>query len=126
MQVTGPSPASVSTDTHLQSLASVLEQLETYPNNVALVKQQIDLMSKLQMYPEVLDATMRLASLIILTEGIPNPSTTSLIIDQWLKYLDQLIQGASSPLTLDTFVEILERFEQAEQDYLCKYYYMLS
>jgi len=61
--------ATSSTDSQLEELASILEQLETYPNNVALIKQQIVLMNKIQMYPEVLDANMRLASLIMLSEG---------------------------------------------------------
>jgi hypothetical protein len=64
-----PIPASSSAESHLDDLASLLEQLETYPDNVALVKQQIALMTKIPMLPEVLDATMRLASLIMLSEG---------------------------------------------------------
>ncbi len=42
-----------------------------------------------------------------------------LISDVWLKYLDDLIESSPKPLTLDLFVEILERFDQAERDYIC-------
>lgn len=46
----------------------------------------------------------------------------TLITDEWIGYLDQLIRTTTSPLTLDGFVDILEHFEQAEQDYLCMPY----
>lgn len=53
----------------VEALSAVLEQLDTQPNNVALIRQQISLMNKLAMIPEVLDATLRLASLVMLSEG---------------------------------------------------------
>ena len=37
----------------------------------------------------------------------------------WLEYLEELIRAAR-PLTLDSFVDILERFELGEQDYICE------
>lgn len=50
-------------------LTEVLEQLETTPENVPLIRRQISLMKGLQMCTEVLDATSRLASLTMLSEG---------------------------------------------------------
>jgi len=67
-----PPLASSSNDAHLEDLSSVLEQLETYPDNVTLIKKQVALMTKIQMIPEVLDATMRLSSLVMLSEGMVN------------------------------------------------------
>lgn len=37
--------------------------------------------------------------------------------DEWLSYFDRLIVPS---IDLEAFVNIIERFEQAEQDYLCK------
>jgi hypothetical protein len=39
-----------------------------------------------------------------------------LMIDIWLDYFAIV----AVPTTLDAFVEVLERFDAAEQDYLCK------
>ncbi len=56
-------------DAALRQLSSVLQSLESNPDDVTLLKRQITLMQELQMSFEVLDATMRLASLIMLGEG---------------------------------------------------------
>lgn len=105
----------------VEALAAVLERLDAQPDNVNLIQQQISLMNKLAMVPEVLDATLRLSSLVMLSEGLSGPKALlPLTPDQWLSYIDLLINSSPRPLTLDGFVEILERFEQAEQDYLCE------
>ena len=105
----------------VEALAAVLERLDAQPDNVNLIQQQISLMNKLAMVPEVLDATLRLGSLVMLSEGLSgSKALLPLTLDQWLSYIDVLINSSPRPLTLDGFVEILERFEQAEQDYLCE------
>ncbi|RXK40070.1 hypothetical protein M231_02710 [Tremella mesenterica] len=39
-------------------------------------------------------------------------------LDTWLSYFDDLFESSVQPVTLDVFVEMLERFDQAEKDYL--------
>lgn len=56
-------------DAALSKLSTILERLETTPHNVTLIKDQIHLMLQLQMTSEVLDATLNLASLVMLSEG---------------------------------------------------------
>ena len=56
-------------DAQLLQLTTVIEQLEQAPDNVPLIRQQISLMSSLGMEQEVVDATLRLASLVMLDEG---------------------------------------------------------
>jgi hypothetical protein len=108
-------------DKLLLKLSALLEQLEANPDSVPLIKQQIQLMNELQMVPEVLDATLRLASLVMLSEGMSASEVPILTSDQWLSHMDLLISTSPQPLGLEQFVTILERFEQAEQDYLCKF-----
>lgn len=55
-------------DDLLLQLTSTLEQLEAAPNNVQLILSQITLMTSLGMASEVLDATLRLAALVMLHE----------------------------------------------------------
>jgi hypothetical protein len=124
-QAPGPDPQAVLAAGHvpddaaLESLADVLEQLEATPDNVPSIRRQIALMRELGMADEVQATVLKLASLIMLDEG---ESTYALALtpDLWLSHLDNLISRSPRPLSLDSFLDIAEQFEQAEQDYLCK------
>ncbi|WVF68817.1 hypothetical protein IAT40_003590 [Kwoniella sp. CBS 6097] len=105
MQVDPAPVVSAETDLLLSQLSEVLVELEEEPNNVPLIRRQIQHMTALNMQSEALDGYARLASLVMLDE------------DTWLFYLETLISSSSKPLSLDDFVGILERFDQAERDY---------
>ncbi|WWC88440.1 uncharacterized protein L201_003351 [Kwoniella dendrophila CBS 6074] len=82
-------------DVVLADLSEVLVRLETEPISVPLIRKQINLMGRLGMTAEVLDGYQRLSSLVMLDEA-----------------------SSPQPLSLDAFVDILEKFDQTEQDYL--------
>lgn len=88
----------------LSSLDTVLSSLENDPCNVRLITQQCQLLKELSMSAEYIDTLLRLSSLVMLDE------TT------WLSYFDM----TTTIIDLDSFVDTLERFEQAERDYLCE------
>ncbi len=44
----------------------------------------------------------------------------ALTSDAWLNHLNSAIESSAKPISLNSFVEILERFDQAERDYLCE------
>ncbi|WVQ96378.1 hypothetical protein IAU59_003483 [Kwoniella sp. CBS 9459] len=105
MQVDPTPVVAAETDLLLSRLSEVLVELEEEPDNVPLIRRQVQLMTALNMQTEALDGYSRLASLVMLDE------------DTWLFYLETLISSSSRPLSLDDFVGILERFDQAENDY---------
>ncbi|WWD05336.1 hypothetical protein V865_003409 [Kwoniella europaea PYCC6329] len=94
------------TEIALTDLSQVLVEMGDHPDNVPLIRKQIQLMSRLSMTAEILDAYDRLSSLVMLDEAT------------WLSYFDLKIPSCQQPLSLDAFVEILEKFDQAEQDYI--------
>ncbi|WVQ65310.1 uncharacterized protein L199_003486 [Kwoniella botswanensis] len=94
------------TEIALTDLSQVLVELGDHPDNVLLIRRQIRLMFRLSMTAEILDAYDRLSSLVMLDEAT------------WLLYFDLKIPSCQRPLSLDAFVEILEKFDQAEQDYI--------
>lgn len=124
-QATAADPRAVLATDHepdnaaIESLADVLEQLEATPDNVPSIRRQIALMRELGMTDEVQATVLKLASLIMLDEG-ESTCALALMPDLWLSHLDDLIARSPRPLSLDSFLDIAERFEQAEQDYLCK------
>nr|XP_031864419.1 uncharacterized protein CI109_000333 [Kwoniella shandongensis]KAA5531491.1 hypothetical protein CI109_000333 [Kwoniella shandongensis] len=89
----------------LSELTRLLADLEKTPDNVQLLRRQIRLMEQLGMTAEVLDAYGRLSSLVMLSD------------ESWLAYINTSIANAQQ-LGLESFVEILEKFDQAEKDYL--------
>nr|XP_019000213.1 uncharacterized protein I203_07372 [Kwoniella mangroviensis CBS 8507]OCF63674.1 hypothetical protein I203_07372 [Kwoniella mangroviensis CBS 8507] len=94
------------TEIALTDLSQVLVELGDHPDNVPLIRRQIQLMFRLSMTAEILDAYDRLSSLVMLDEAT------------WLSYFDLKIPSCQQPLSLDAFVEILEKYDQAEQDYI--------
>ncbi|KAK8858792.1 hypothetical protein IAR55_003022 [Kwoniella newhampshirensis] len=92
-------------DDLLSQLTQILVDLEKNPDSVQLLRRQIRLMDQLGMTAEVLDAYGRLSSLIMLND------------ESWLAYINTTIDNARQ-LSLDSFVDVLEKFDQAEKDYL--------
>ncbi|OCF40172.1 hypothetical protein I317_05996 [Kwoniella heveanensis CBS 569] len=105
MQVDPAPVVAAETDLLVSQLGEVLVELEEEPNNVLLIRRQIQLMTALNMQSEALDFYSRLASLVMLDE------------DTWLFSLETLISSSARPLSLDDFVSVLEKFDQAENDY---------
>ncbi|WRT68006.1 uncharacterized protein IL334_004981 [Kwoniella shivajii] len=95
------------TEQALSNLSEVLAQLEDRPDNILLIRRQILLMHKLGMTSEVIDAYSKMSSLIMLDEVT------------WLAYLDLCKVTMVQPITLDSLVEMLEKFDHAENDYFC-------
>ncbi|EIW67704.1 hypothetical protein TREMEDRAFT_69686 [Tremella mesenterica DSM 1558] len=87
-------------------LGELLVKLDLQPLSVPLLSRQICLLRRLGMIEEALEARLKLSSLIMLDQ------------DTWLSYFDDLFESSVQPVTLDVFVEMLERFDQAEKDYL--------
>lgn len=113
------------TELAIAQLGDVLGDLETKPQNVPLLQRQIRLMQQLGMTAEVLDGIQRLSQLVMLSEGkSESTSVTGKMLmetsESWMGYFNLLIPSAGAELKLEQFVDILERFEQAEQDYLCE------
>ncbi|WVO20839.1 uncharacterized protein IAS62_002139 [Cryptococcus decagattii] len=90
----------------LTELSNLLAELEEQPENVFFLRRQIVLMRSLGMTAEVIDAYAKLSSLIMLQE------------EEWLTYLDDFINNAVKPLDVTAFMDIMEKYVQAERDYL--------
>lgn len=106
-------------DQLFSQLESTVDQLETSPNNVQLIQTQITLMNSLGMTLQAMETTLRLSALIMLHESMCNkprkrPADGP---EQWLDYFDLLIP--SQALSVEHLADVLERFDQAEQDYIC-------
>nr|XP_018262120.1 uncharacterized protein I303_05135 [Kwoniella dejecticola CBS 10117]OBR84278.1 hypothetical protein I303_05135 [Kwoniella dejecticola CBS 10117] len=95
-----------SSEVLLAELNEVLAAQEVKPHHVPLIRRQISLMIRLGMTEEVLNGYSRLSYLVMLDENT------------WLSYFDLKLASYARPFTLDAFVEVLEKFDQAEQDYL--------
>ncbi|KGB79737.2 hypothetical protein CNBG_5575 [Cryptococcus deuterogattii R265] len=93
-------------DAILTELSNLLAELEEQPGNVFFLRRQIVLMRSLGMTAEVIDAYAKLSSLIMLQE------------EEWLTYLDDFINNAVKPLDVTAFMDIMEKYVQAERDYL--------
>lgn len=100
----------------LDKLAEIMSALDAAPNNVALLQRQVDTMRSLGMTDEIEGPIDHLSSLIMLDE-CKYTRRRALITAQWNIRLDEMIR---SPVSLDSALKILERFDQAEQDYHCK------
>ncbi|OWZ67231.1 hypothetical protein AYX14_00331 [Cryptococcus neoformans] len=93
-------------DATLTELSNLLAELEEQPENVFFLRRQIVLMRSLGMTAEVLDAYAKLSSLIMLQE------------EEWLTYLDNFVNSVVKPLDVTAFMDIVEKYVQAERDYL--------
>ncbi|KAL0254058.1 hypothetical protein I308_101437 [Cryptococcus tetragattii IND107] len=93
-------------DAILTELSNLLAELEEQPENVFFLRRQIVLMRSLGMTAEVIDAYAKLSSLIMLQE------------EEWLTYLDDFTNNAVKPLDVTAFMDIMEKYVQAERDYL--------
>lgn len=40
--------------------------------------------------------------------------------EEWLTYLDDFVNNAVKPLDVTAFMDIMEKYVQAERDYLCE------
>ncbi|ORY30589.1 hypothetical protein BCR39DRAFT_529041 [Naematelia encephala] len=100
-------PSDDATETALVELDEVLASLDQHPENVLLLKRQVLLLQTLGMSTAAIETFQRLTTLVMLNE------------DEWLKYLDLLISTSPQPLPVDSFLDVMEKFEQAERDYLC-------
>lgn len=56
-------------DALADELSGIITALETTPDNVGLLRREIEIMRQLDMMPEALDATLRLSSLVMIEEG---------------------------------------------------------
>ncbi|EAL22747.1 hypothetical protein CNBB1950 [Cryptococcus deneoformans B-3501A] len=93
-------------DAVLAELSNLLAELEEQPENIFFLRRQIVLMRSLGMTAEVLDVYAKLSSLIMLQE------------EEWLTYLDDFVNNAVKPLDVTAFMDIMEKYVQAERDYL--------
>ncbi|ORX37192.1 hypothetical protein BD324DRAFT_681110 [Kockovaella imperatae] len=90
----------------VDQLTAVLNALELSPDNVPLLLQQYGLLNKLGLAAESANVFEHLSNLIMLDE------------QTWIKYLDALIAAAPTPLNLESFLDIVEKYSLAETDYL--------
>lgn len=104
----------------IADLGELLERLETNPDNIPFLRRQVDLMRKLQMTDEVLQTVKKISSLVVLSEGTSRSGARELMPDEWFSHLDELIQSQAQPLTMEGFLDVFERFMEAENDYFCK------
>lgn len=93
----------------VNELGQVLEGLASEPNNVRLLRRQVELMVQVGMTDEAGDAAKATSALSFLGEAL------------WLKVLTAKLGTASSPLNLDDLEPILELFSAAEEEYICEW-----
>jgi hypothetical protein len=56
-------------DALADELSGIITALETTPDNVGLIKREIEIMRQLEMMPEALDTILRLSTLVMIEEG---------------------------------------------------------
>jgi len=105
----------------VEELGTLLESIEATPNDVRLLRRQVDVMVRLGMMEEAGDAVETLSSFSFLGEGASGLRGEADSAGLWTRFLDAKIGSiASSPISLDTFADMLELFGNAEKEYLCK------
>ncbi|CAK9779644.1 hypothetical protein CC85DRAFT_289288 [Cutaneotrichosporon oleaginosum] len=98
-------PPDADTDAAVAELGSVIERLGSEPNNIDLLRRQIDLFLQVGMVDEAVDAAKTASQLSFLGEAL------------WRRVLDAKVTSVS-PVTLDALVDILDVFQTAEGEYL--------
>nr|ODN95071.1 hypothetical protein L204_04418 [Cryptococcus depauperatus CBS 7855] len=93
-------------DAALIELSELITEMEEQPENVHFLRRQIALTQILGMGEETLDAYAKLSGLIMLQE------------DEWIAYLNQFIGNLPKLIDIDVFLQITEKYVQAEKDYL--------
>ncbi|WVN86727.1 uncharacterized protein L203_101899 [Cryptococcus depauperatus CBS 7841] len=93
-------------DAALIELSELITEMEEQPENVHFLRRQIALTQILGMGEETLDAYAKLSGLIMLQE------------DEWIAYLNQFIGNLPKLIDIDAFLQITEKYVQAEKDYL--------
>jgi hypothetical protein len=101
-------PLSADAEAAVAELGGLLTQLEIEPNNTHLLRRQIDLFLQAGMVKEAADAATTTSQLSFLGEAL------------WRRVLDGKIASLPTPVTLDDLVEVLDLFQAAEGEYLCK------
>ncbi|GMK58444.1 hypothetical protein CspeluHIS016_0504760 [Cutaneotrichosporon spelunceum] len=96
----------VDNESAVAELGNLLEQTEKEPNNVLLLRRQIDLMLQVGMIGEARDTASSVSQLSFLPEAL------------WLRLLDANHASLTAPMTLDELARVLELFQAAEDDYL--------
>lgn len=108
----------------LEELSEIMVELEDRPGNVSLLRRQVRLLRSLPMTDEYLEAVETLQSLVMIDvcEFEPLVGASDATVDRvsavWIDYFDKLLKQVTA--TLDTFLQIVERFTRAENDYLCQ------
>lgn len=90
----------------VDELGQLLERLPTTPNNVQLLRRQVDLMLHLGMHDEIGDAVAAASRVTFLGEA------------RWLSLLSAKLESPSS-LDLDQFEDMLDLLTLAEGEYIC-------
>ncbi|BEI87723.1 uncharacterized protein CcaverHIS019_0104410 [Cutaneotrichosporon cavernicola] len=101
-----PAPVVTDDETVVAELGSVLEQIEQEPNNIFLLRRQVDLMLQVGMVSEACDAASSASKLFFLGEAL------------WHRILDANLASLTTPVNLDTVAQVLEAFAAAEDEYL--------
>lgn len=104
-----PAPPAVDAEALVTELGNVIEQVASEPNNVDLLRRQVDLMLQLGMNDEAMETATTVCKMVFLGEAL------------WLRILDAKVSSIAEPVTLDAFADILEVFQTAEQEYLCEF-----
>lgn len=101
-------PPAVDAEALVTELGNVIEQVASEPNNVLLLRRQVDLMLQLGMIDEAVETASTVCKMVFLGEAL------------WIRVLDAKVSSITEPVTLDTFADVVELFQTAEQEYLCE------
>lgn len=102
-------PAAVDVEALVTQLGAVLEQVASEPNNLLLLRRQCDLMLQVGMVDEAVDTASTFSQISFLGEVL------------WRRILDAKIASLAQPVGLDAFVNVLELFQSAQEEYLCEF-----
>lgn len=101
-------PPAADTEALVTELGTLLEQVASEPNNILLLRRQVDLMLQVGMVDEAVDTASTVSQLTFLGEGL------------WRRLLDAKAASFDGLVKLDALAEVLELFQTAEGEYLCK------
>ncbi|KAL1413103.1 Splicing factor [Vanrija albida] len=90
----------------MNELGELLAELQEKPTDVRLLRRQLELMLQLDLIDEATGVLDSVSSLTFLGEQV------------WLRLIDAKTKLAVQPLTLEGFVDVLELYSKAENDYL--------